>query len=1031
MSRVFVADEVRLGRKVVIKVLSPDLAQGISVERFEREIKVAASLQQANIVPVLTAGDTNGLPYFTMPFVDGESLRHRLSLGPIPIATIVAILRDVTRALAYAHARGVVHRDIKPDNVLLSGGTAVVTDFGIAKAISAARTEVPGATLTQLGTSLGTPAYMAPEQVAGDPNLDARVDLYALGCMAYELLTGQQPFANRTPQKMMAAHLSEAVPSATTLRPDTPLVLADLVTRLMAKDPGNRPQSATDVLQVLDEAVTTSAPTMAFSAPGMLKKALLLYAIATVAVLLCTKAAIIAIGLPDWVFPGAVVVMALGLPALLVTAYVQRVARRVATATPTLTPGGTMAPMMPSGTIATMALKASPHVTWRRTGRGGLIAVGGFAALVALFMIARAFGIGPGATLLTAGRLRSTDRLVLSDFQNATKDSTLADAIVEALRVDLSQSRTVHLVPANDVTAALQHMGATDSTRLTAAVAREVAQRANAKAVLTGDIHALGVGYVLTASLIDAGTGQPLVELRETAASDKDLIAAVNQLSKTLRQKIGESLRTIRASEPLEQVTTASLPALQLYSDAVRAANRFDIGRAQDLLEQALKIDTAFAMAWRKLAVVYTYTGPNTARGVAASRNAFRFRDRLPPIERHLTEAIYYSEVTKEPDRAIAAYREVLAIDPDEPASLIDAGGLLEGRLGRFADAEPLLRHGIAVTSLPAMFNNLAFTLVGEEKWAAADSLPGEWLRRGGDTTEALLLDAFIAGPRRDLARGDTVLARGLASSRSTGTLTPLFRFMQLPLDEYRGRLRVAERAGREVVAQVGPATGDRSLTLKAELYAASFDALQRGQPEKAWQEVQVALRRLPLDSLAPRDRPYDLLADLAMLAGESGDVARFRAEAEAATPVGERDSVFEPHWNERVAVAAGRWDSAAAAALRVAELSHCRPCGQYEYAYALDRAGRTDSAMAAYAAVADRPMTGDPDDGYEDDAAWYPFALRRLGELHADRGDKQKAIDYLTRFTTLWKDADPDLQPVVTQAKRRIAELVGEPTKP
>ena len=263
MSRVFVAQELRLGRDVVVKVLSPDLALGISAERFEREIRTVAALQQANIVPVLTAGETDGLPYYTMPFVEGESLRAHLGHGPMGISEVVGIVKDVARALGYAHQRGIVHRDIKPDNVLLSGGTAVVTDFGIAKAISATRTSAGGATLTQVGTSIGTPAYMAPEQAAGDANVDHRADIYSLGAMTYELLAGHPVFSDRTAQRMLAAHLSELPRPIGELRGDVPATLADLVMRCLAKDPEARPQSAGEVVRVLDTITSgTGAPAM-------------------------------------------------------------------------------------------------------------------------------------------------------------------------------------------------------------------------------------------------------------------------------------------------------------------------------------------------------------------------------------------------------------------------------------------------------------------------------------------------------------------------------------------------------------------------------------------------------------------------------------------------------------------------------------------------------------------------------------------------------------------------------------------------
>ena len=273
MSHVFLAHESALGRKVVVKVLLPELAAGVNVERFRREIQLAAQLQHPHIVPLLSAGEAEGLPYFIMPFVTGESLRARVAReGELPIAETIRILRDVVSALAYAHARGVVHRDVKPDNVLLSGGVAVVTDFGVAKAVSASA-EVTGAAkagVTSLGVALGTPAYMAPEQAVANPQTDHRADIYALGVMCYEMLTGQPPFSGRSPQQVLAAHVVEEPAPVGRRRPAVPPSLANLVHDCLAKRPADRPQSATEVLQALDAIATPSggtAPTTAVRVP--------------------------------------------------------------------------------------------------------------------------------------------------------------------------------------------------------------------------------------------------------------------------------------------------------------------------------------------------------------------------------------------------------------------------------------------------------------------------------------------------------------------------------------------------------------------------------------------------------------------------------------------------------------------------------------------------------------------------------------------------------------------------------------------
>lgn len=285
----FLATELSLQRKVVIKVLPPDLAATVNVERFRREIQLSAQLQHPMIVPVLSSGIMNGLPYYTMPFIEGESLRAKLSRDrELPLGETVRILRDVVSALSYAHEKGVVHRDIKPDNVMLTRHHAVVTDFGVAKAISAATN--PGNSLTSLGVALGTPAYMSPEQATADPATDHRADIYAVGATAYEMITGRQLFSGRSPQAMLAAQAVEMPEAIEKHRPSVSPVLSTLVMRTLEKHAADRPQTADELLHILDALATPSGgmtPTMSVPAPPTASKKSrnLLVGIAAVSVL--------------------------------------------------------------------------------------------------------------------------------------------------------------------------------------------------------------------------------------------------------------------------------------------------------------------------------------------------------------------------------------------------------------------------------------------------------------------------------------------------------------------------------------------------------------------------------------------------------------------------------------------------------------------------------------------------------------------------------------------------------------------------
>ncbi len=256
MATVFFAEDLRYHRPVAVKVLLPELASAVGSERFLREIRIAAGLRHPHILPVLDAGEVEGLPFYVMPFVEGESLKDKLLREKqLPIPETIQIGREVADALNYAHERGVVHRDIKPANILLDSGHAVVADFGIALA-----TQHPDShRLTATGVSPGSPHYMSPEQAAGEGELDGRSDIYSLGCVLYEALVGDPPFMARMPQAILARKLAEPPPGVRTARETVPPALEQVITRSLARSPADRFRTARELGGAL-EAVAAGRP---------------------------------------------------------------------------------------------------------------------------------------------------------------------------------------------------------------------------------------------------------------------------------------------------------------------------------------------------------------------------------------------------------------------------------------------------------------------------------------------------------------------------------------------------------------------------------------------------------------------------------------------------------------------------------------------------------------------------------------------------------------------------------------------------
>ncbi len=960
MSRVFVALEPKLGRRVVVKVLPPDMSAAVSIERFQREIQLAASLQHPLIVPLLTAESSGDLLYYVMPYIEGDTLReHQAREGAFSIVQTVRIMRDVADALASAHRQGIVHRDIKPENVLLAHGHALVTDFGVAKALS--RSTGPGP-LTTVGVALGTPAYMAPEQAAGDPNVDSRCDLYALGVLGYEMLTGQPPFTGITPQQVLAAQLTEPPPPVSRARPDIPPALAHIIMRCLEKEPGNRWESATALVGVLE---------------GM------------------------------------------------------------------ATPTGATAPLI---------------VARRQVRRWWPVAMIG--AGVVLAAIAAWFGWRASAR--SAVPISATRVAVLPFTVHGSGDlAYLGDGMVNLLGTSLDGAGDLHTVDARTLLGTLARTGLKP---IDPQSGEAMAARLGAGLYVLGDIVKVGDSLHIDASLYNGAT--PVARGSVEGVSEQ-LFGLVDRLATQLlaNRATGPGTRVTQ----IAAVTTSSLPALKAYLEGEHEFRAGHFEQAAEGFQRAVAADTMFALAYYRLSIANEWLVHSDEARLAAEQ-AVRHANRLSDHDRQLLQALLAGR-HGDPVDAERRYRAIVGTYPDDLEAWIQLGevqfhyGPLLGRgsapsreaFGRVLELDP--------DNVAAVIH-LARIAAMEADRVELDSLVERMTRlnpAGDRLLEVEVIRAFATGDSADRER---VLDR---LNRESDVLTPqsVLSGVLYPKDR--------SHAERLIRVLVNPQRSAEAHALGHELLA--YRAVSRGR----WHEAQAELAVVDSFDRAGAIEHGALLAVLPFIPTSRADLEQWRTRLQrwnaaavqpAATATGYYATNNGTHAHLRLyllgAVNARLGDDAAAlqaarelehlpgvpfataiaidlahgirgqvawrhgrAAEALAELEQAHMRAGYEpgvaspffseaverflRAAALEATGRREDALQIYGSFKDYSLY---------DLIYFAPASLARARILEQLGRPAEAVTEYATFVDLWEDSDPELRPLVREARLALSRL-------